>query len=118
MIDDDLKKLIESEPLALATIMPDGKPNVIGIAYVKVVKGNQLLISDNYMNQTVKDIKTNPNVALIVWDKEMNGYKLIGEAVYFSEGQWLDKAKSLSENKGILTKGAILVNLNKIIKSA
>lgn len=37
MITDEIKKMIEENPLAFATVDSDGKPNVIGVAFVKVV---------------------------------------------------------------------------------
>jgi len=98
--------------------MRDGNPNAIGVAYVKVVAGMELIITDNYMNQTPKDIQNNKNVCLLVWDKEMKGYKLIGEAEYLSSGKWLDFVKELPENEGLPAKGAILVKIIKIIPSA
>ena len=49
-LSKDIKNLIEKNSVALATVMSDGRPNVIGVAYVKVVDGNHLLVTDNYMN--------------------------------------------------------------------
>ena len=51
-----IKKLVEQNPLAVATITPNGNPNVIGVAYVKIVEKDMLLISDIYMHQTIEDI--------------------------------------------------------------
>ena len=116
VITTEIKELIESEPAALATVMANGKPNVIGVAYIKVV-GNKLLITDNFMTQTIKDIKKNPAVAVIVWNEEMEGYKLVGRAEYFTNGRWVKKVKGLQRNKGLPAKGAILIKVSKIIKS-
>lgn len=118
LIDNQVRKLIESEAVAVATVMENSNPNIIGVACVKVVGGNQILITDNYMNQTVKDIQNNPRVALAVWNKKWEGYKLIGKAEYFSQGKWLDKVKKIPENKGMPAKGAILVSVDKVIKAA
>jgi len=117
-ITKDLKKLIESHPVAVATVMPEGTPNVIGVAFVKVVNDNQVLITDNFMNQTIKDIKNNSSVTLAVWDKDMEGYKLICTAQYFDKGKWVEKVKALPENKDMPNKGAVLVTVNKFFKSA
>lgn len=114
----EIKNLIEENPISLSTVMSDGKPNAIGVAYVKVVSDNKLIITDNYMNQTVKDIQENKSLCLLVWDKEMKGYKLIGEAKYLSSGEWLDFVRKLPENEGLPAKGAILVRVAKIIPSA
>jgi predicted pyridoxine 5'-phosphate oxidase superfamily flavin-nucleotide-binding protein len=113
----EIKNLIEKNPVALATVMEDNKPNVIGVAGVKVVLENRILITDNYMNQTVKDILNNKNVCLEVWDKDLKGYKLIGDAEYFTVGEWKKIIEEMPENKGLPAKGAILVNVSKIIES-
>ena len=98
--------------------MADGRPNAVGVAYVKVVSNMEVIITDNYMNQTPKDIQNNKNVCLLVWDNDMKGYKMIGQAEYFSGGQWLDFVKGLPENSGLPAKGAILVKVTNIIPSA
>lgn len=118
VITKKVKDLVEKNALAVATVMSNGKPNVIGVACVKVIEGEKLLITDNYMRQTVVDIQKNPSVAVIVWDKDWNGYKLIGKAKYFSRGEWVLKVKKMKENKGLPAKGAIVVKVSKVIKSA
>ncbi len=114
---NEIKKIIEGNPVALATVTSDNKPNVIGVAFVKVVSDNQVLITNNYMNQTIKDISQNKNVCLIVWDSEMHGYKLIGEAEYYTDGEWKKYIEQMEENKGLPAKGAVLIKVSKIIQS-
>lgn len=118
LIDNRVKKLIESEAVAVATVMPNGNPNIIGVACVKVVGDRQILITDNYMNQTVKDIQNNSRVALAVWNRKWEGYKLVGKAQYFDKGKWLERVRAIPENKGMQAKGAILVSVNRVIKAA
>ncbi len=117
-INSEVKKLIEENPLAFATVDNAGKPNVIGVAYVKVVSKNQILITDNYMKQTKENLEKNNNVCLAVWDKDWNGYKLVGNAEYFTSGKWKEFIKKMPENKDLPTKGAILVSVSKLIKLA
>jgi len=120
MIDETLKNLIEENALAIATANKKAEPHCIGVGFVKVVSKNQILITDNYMNTTVKNILENPKISLVVWNKEWKddfvGYKMEGTAEYFKEGKWLDKAKKIPENKGMPCKGTIVVTLNKIVK--
>jgi uncharacterized pyridoxamine 5'-phosphate oxidase family protein len=113
----EFKNLIENNPVALSTITSENKPNVIGVAFVKVVSDSQVLITDNYMNQTIKDILSNKNVCLVVWGKDLNGCKLVGGAEYYSDGKWKKFVGQMKENKGLPAKGAILVNVSKIIES-
>jgi predicted pyridoxine 5'-phosphate oxidase superfamily flavin-nucleotide-binding protein len=114
----EIKNIIESNPVSLSTIMKDGNPNAIGVAYVKVVSDMEIVITDNYMNQTIEDIQNNENVCLLSWSNDMKGYKLIGQAEYLSSGKWLDFVKNMPENAGLSAKGAILVKVVNIIPSA
>jgi len=114
----EIKNIIENNSVALSTIMKDGKPNAIGVAYVKVVSDMEIVITDNFMNQTSEDIQNNNNVCLLAWNNDMKGYKLIGQAEYLSSGKWLDFVKNMPENNGLSAKGAILVKISKIIPSA
>lgn len=113
----EIKNIIENNPVSLSTVMVDGRPNAVGVACVKVVSNNEIIITDNYMNQTPKDISVNKNVCLLVWDSEMKGYKIIGQAEYFTKGKWLDFVKEMPENEGLPAKGAILITVEKIIPS-
>ena len=114
----EIKQLIENNAVALATVTGDNKPNVIGVDGVKIVSDNQVLITDNFMNQTIKDIANNKNVCLAVWNKDLKRCKLIGKAEYFTEGKWKKYVENLKENNGLSAKGAILITVEKIIPSA
>lgn len=110
------KKIIENNVVSLATVDKTGKPNVIGVAYVKVVAKNQVLITDNFMKQTKANLSKNNNVCLAVWDKDWKGYKLVGKAKYFTSGKWKKYIEKIPENKGLSAKGAILITVSKLIK--
>lgn len=98
--------------------MPDGKPNITPVAFAKYINPDKVLITDNYMNQCVTDIKNNSAVTLTVWNPEMTGYKLIGTAQYFRSGEWLEKVKAIPENKTMPCKGALLITITKFFKTA
>ncbi len=121
-INEELKKLIEDNALALSTVNESGNPYCIAVGFVKVVSANQILVTDNYMNETTRNLKKNPNVALSVWDTNWKekciGYKLKGKADYFTEGQWYDKIRTIPENEGEPCKGAILITITNIKKVA
>ena len=114
------KNLIESNPLSLATVMSDNLPNLIVVAKAKVVTNGEgrerILITDNYMGQTKRDIAHNSRVCLAVFNSDWEGVKIIGEAAYYDEGEWLEKVKSMPENEGLPAKGAILIDVEKVIE--
>lgn len=119
-ISEELKKLIEENALALATVDENSKPHCIAVADVKVVSENQFLIGDNYMVKTIKNIQKNNNISLVVWNKNWEencvGYELKGTAEYFEEGKWQEMIKEI--HKGFPAKGAVLVTVTKIKKLA
>lgn len=115
-ISFEIKKLIEGNPVAFATVDCLSNPNVIGVAYVKVVSDNQILITDNFMEQTKENIIENNNVCLAVWNKTWEGYKLIGKAEYFTDGKWKRYVEKMVENKNLPAKGAILITVSMLIK--
>lgn len=114
-IDNNQKDLIENNAMSFATVNSDNTPNVIGVAFVKVVSDNKLLITDNYMSATVENIQKNNQVCLAVWNKDWNGCKILGTAEYFTSGEWKTYVGDMEENKGLSAKGAILITISQII---
>ena len=92
-ITKQMKKLIEGNAMALATIGKDGAPHCIAVGYAKVVSENQIVITNIYMSETIKNIEDNKKVALAVWNREWEdenrceGYELKGGAKHFVSGQ-------------------------------
>ncbi len=117
-INKELKNLIEENVLALATVSEQDKPHCITVAFTKVVSENQILITDNHMVETRQNILRNPEVVLVVWNKDWQkdciGYSLKGKAKYFTKGKWHETVKKILENEGEPCKGAILVTIDKI----
>ncbi len=114
-ISEEMKKIIEENPLALATVDGSGRPNVIAVACVKVISPTELVITDNYMNITKNNIRPEREICLAVWTKdEEKGYKIRGAAQYHSSGKWLSHVKSLPGNKNLPAKGAIIVKISEI----
>jgi len=116
MITPEDKILIENNPVSLATVMHGNKPNLIAVAYVKVCDGDKIVITDNFMNQTLDDIRNNTNICLACWNKDFEGIKIIGKAEYYTDGEWLQYVKSLKENEGCPAKGAIIIRAEKVFR--
>jgi predicted pyridoxine 5'-phosphate oxidase superfamily flavin-nucleotide-binding protein len=117
-INSAMKKIVEENALGFASVDKNGYPHNIAVAFVKLIEGNKLLISNNYLQETVDNIKNNPNVALVAWidgwKENCIGYEFMGRAEYFTSGKWLEEIKKIPENKEAPCKGAILVTVNKI----
>ena len=65
-LTEEMVKSLENEVVFLATASKEGIPNVSAMKAVKVLDSEKgiVLIADNYMNKTLKNILENPKVAL------------------------------------------------------
>ncbi len=109
---EDIKDKIEKATIAVATVNNEGKPHNIAIMYAKV-KDGKVIITNNYMKTTIENLKNNPNVSLVFWEKG-KGWRINGNAEYYNSGKWLDFVRSLKENKGEPANGAIIINVEEI----
>lgn len=112
-----MKKFIEQNALGLATVDKNGNPHNIAVAYCKVVK-NKLIISNAHIRKSIANIKLNPKVALVVWNKGWEkacvGYEILGTAENHTRGQWLEFVKNLPDNEGYTIKSALVVEIKEI----
>lgn len=114
-IDNKQKNLIENEVIALATCDLENKPNVIAITHCLVVNDDQILVTDNFMNKTRKNLLENKNIALAVWsDDEEEGYQFKGKAEYLTQGKWKEMVDNEPNNKRWAHKGAVLITVEEI----
>lgn len=117
MISQGLKKLIEENALALASIDENGNPHNIAVACCKV-EGDKIIISNTHIHKTVENIKANKNISFVVWNKEWEkacvGFEILGTAENYESGEWLDYVKKLPDNEGYEIKSAIVVDVTKV----
>jgi predicted pyridoxine 5'-phosphate oxidase superfamily flavin-nucleotide-binding protein len=74
----EIKESLQAAKVAfLATASKNGIPNVVPIAAFKVRDEGTLLISDQYFNKTLANLKQNPEIALSWW-AEKGGYQVKG----------------------------------------
>lgn len=117
MISPGLKILIEANAIGFATVGKNGKPHNIAVACVKVVE-NKIVISNTHIKETIKNLKHNNNVALVVWHKEWEkacvGFEFVGKAKNYTRGKWFEYVSNLSDNEGYKIISAIVVKVTKI----
>ncbi|MBQ0107213.1 MAG: DUF447 family protein [Methanocorpusculum sp.] len=77
LITPDLKeKMTKAGIFHLATASKSGVPNVAPMGAV-MVEDDKILIANNFMNKTMKNILENPQVSVLVWTRE------IGDCIQF-----------------------------------
>jgi uncharacterized protein len=109
----DMKRVVMEQRLAfVATVCPDGTPNLSPKGTIAVWDDDHLVFADIRSPETIANIKKNPAVELNVVDPFVRkGYRFKGvgevivdgerfqEIMRFYRGRWVDTAKSKSESR-------------------
>ncbi len=77
-LTDEIKTSLDGTRLVfLATASKGGRPNVVPIGAFKLLDDKTLLISDQFFNKTLANMRENPQVAISFWG-EKGGFQLKG----------------------------------------
>lgn len=77
-LTDEIRMSLDGIRLAfLATASKDGRPNVVPIGAFKLLDDETLLISDQFFNKTLANMRENPQVAISYWG-DKGGFQLKG----------------------------------------
>lgn len=109
-----IKEFIENSPVYISTCDRKCNPHVIVVACVKVIDDRKMLITDNYMKTTAKNLLSNSRVEALIYNKQWKGCRITGSAKYHKTGKWMDYVKSMKENKGHPAKGAVILTASRI----
>jgi len=71
------ESLMSVKTIYLATCSADGIPNVAPMGAFKLLDNETMLISDQYMNKTLKNVMSNPHAAISYWG-EKGGFQIKG----------------------------------------
>ena len=103
----------------LGTADLKGTPNVVPVGAVKILDDETILISDQYFQKTLNNLRENPKVALSFWELS-EGYQIKGEAKIYTEGtiyeetaEWI-RQRSEEIGRPLKSKGAIIIKITAI----
>ena len=117
-ITEEVKEIVgKSKGLAVATATKEGEPNVVPIAFGKVLSEEEVLLMDVFMKKTEENIKANPRVAISVWDMDtFAGYQLKGSARIETSGSLFDDGVNMVKSMmpQLSPKAAVIVKVDSI----
>jgi len=84
-----------------ATASKDGKPNGVPIGIAGIISDDEILLADNFMLKTRRNLEENPFAAVSYWSGEDRyGYQLKGRTRIETSGKaYDDMARSMEERK-------------------
>ena len=100
-IPEKVQKLFnDQEVISFGTADVNNIPNVVAVFWKKIINEKTILLIDNYMNQTKKNIEQNSKVCLSFWNRKTGeGYKIKGDAFYHISGQVYDQGKEFIQEQ-------------------
>jgi predicted pyridoxine 5'-phosphate oxidase superfamily flavin-nucleotide-binding protein len=125
-LTSDMKRVVLEQRLAfVATVCPDGTPNLSPKGTIAVWDDDHLVFADIRSPGTIRNLKKNPVVELNVVDPfRRTGYRFkgIGEVIVdgarfeelmrFYRGRWVDTARSKAEP---VIRAFVLVRVEKVL---
>lgn len=96
----ECQEMINSAYAAAFSTCSDGIPNVVPVSMKQTIDSETVMVSDQYMNKTLANLKENPHAALTVWNDE-GGFQIKGSVAYENEGPRFEQVAA--QVKEILT---------------
>lgn len=115
-LTDDIKESLTCvKTIYLATCSRDGIPNVAPMGAFKLLDDETLLISDQYMNKTLKNVTSNPHAAISYWG-DKGGFQIKGTiSVHTNDQVFKDNVEWMKVRMPKLTpKGALLMKITDV----
>jgi predicted pyridoxine 5'-phosphate oxidase superfamily flavin-nucleotide-binding protein len=85
---------------SVATASRDGTPNVVPLAMVELHTDDTIWITDNFMNKTMSNLRTNPKVSIYIWGPEIKGcFQIKGVASISTSGPEYEEMKATINRK-------------------
>ena len=115
-----MKELFEKvETVSLGTSTPDGTPNTVPIGAKKIMDDGTVLISDQFLNKTLANIKSNPKASVTYWEGT-EGYQLKGTVTVETSGERYEETARWIEELGnrvgfpLKSKGVLILKVEEI----
>ena len=102
-LSDDMKRVVEQQRLGfVATVCPDGTPNLSPKGTVSVLDDDHLVFADLRSPGTVANLRTNPGIEVNVVDPFVRkGYRFKGQAEVVETGPEFERLIAFFSSRGL-----------------
>ena len=104
-LSDDMQRVVLQQSLGfVATVTPDGRPNLSPKGTTTVFDAHHLMFADIASPGTVENLATNPSVEVNVVDPIVRkGYRFKGTAAVYTSGDMFDRGLAVMHERGFTT---------------
>jgi len=100
-LTEDMRRVVEAELGFIATVCPDGTPNLSPKGTIAVWDDDHLVFADLRSPGTVENLKSNASIEINVVDQLVRkGYRFKGTAVVHTDGEAFDRGVEFYERRG------------------
>ncbi len=117
-LPQQVKKAIQQqEVFPVATSSDDGIPNVVYIKFLKPVDDKTILIADNYLHKTRKNILNNGNITFTVLDDDKGSFQVKGISERLTKGQMYNEVQNWVP-KELPREAAVVMHVKEVYNGA
>ncbi len=120
MISEKIGKFVSQQKLGfVATVSPDGTPNLSPKGTISVLDENTLAFANIRSPQTIENLEKNPSIEINIVDPfSRRGYRFKGMAKIISDGEEYNKILLSYKQNGVKTtiKSIVIVNVKQILE--
>jgi uncharacterized protein len=117
-IPDKVKQLFNRTSLiSFGTADANGIPNINVVFWKTILNDETILLIDNFMHTSKKNLSENDNVCLSFWDAATEeAYKVKGKATYYIKGNIYNAGKKFIQlaKPDRVPKGVVEINIQEI----
>ena len=102
ILTNEIKDFVKREKLGfIATVCPDGTPNLSPKGTTNVWDDNHLMFADIYSPGTIRNLSNNPSIEINIVDVFIRkGYRFKGIGIIYSTGSLFEEMVSFYKNAG------------------
>jgi uncharacterized protein len=101
VLTQDMKRVVETQLGFIATVCPDGSPNLSPKGTTAVWDDDHLVFADIQSPGTVANLESNPSIEINLVDQlTRKGYRFKGSAVVHTEGPVFERGIQFYEDRG------------------
>lgn len=122
VLTEDMRRLVEAELGFVATVCPDGTPNLSPKGTIAVWDDDHLVFADVRSPTTVANLRSNPAVEVNVVDQLVRkGYRFKGTGAVHTEGEDFERGLELYEARGTVNareriRGIVIIAVERALR--
>ena len=121
ILTEDMRQVVEAQLGFIATVCPDGTPNLSPKGTTAVWDDDHLVFADIRSPGTVANLRSNPSIEINVVDQLIRkGYRFKGTAVVHTDGELFERGIRFYEARGTAKareriRGIVLVGVERAL---